>query len=90
MQAQARRRRREGDVPTAGWVVTRASCDGDNSDAVRGRGGAILGASGGAVFILGKMARSELYLDTRPRLRRTMLHSTGPQGLVGHQITSFS
>ncbi len=78
--------RREGDVPTAGWVVTRAGCDGDNSDAVRGRGGAILGS----VFILSKISRSVLYLDSRPRLHRTMLHSTGPQGLVGQQITSFS
>ena len=29
---------KEGDVPTAVWVVTRAGCDGDNSDAVRGAG----------------------------------------------------
>ena len=29
---------KEVDVPTAVWVVTRAGCDGDNSDAVRGAG----------------------------------------------------
>ena len=57
--------RREGHVPTAVWVVTRAGCDGDNSDAVRGRGGAILGPPESCVYIE-QITRSVLYLDTRP------------------------
>ena len=47
-------------------MVTRAGCDGDNSDAVRGRGGAILGASRESCVYIEQITRSPLYLDTRP------------------------
>ena len=53
-------------------MVTRAGCDGDNSDAVTGAGPgraeAISGASNGSRVYIEQDGRSLLYLDTRPPL----------------------